>query len=236
MQAPAAWGALVAAPGAAHALPAPQRPAARPARDLAPVAARAQPHEDAAPRAGEAADGGLDDGPRRRSPSTPGSIRATFAQCPHAHPRGVDSTERPRVLLASERLGLSDSNGAFFYRTSASPVAPTQALARGRRRTRGASPPRTRLRMQGDAEKEDSGPGNRHQARWRFNALFTGIRRFSTAINTPTQSGLTRPERRLSGSQNHPQIRRKTQIFKPHPRVFRLDRSRLRAVATKPAR
>jgi hypothetical protein len=38
--------------------------------------------------------------------------------------------------------------------------------------------------MQGDAEEEAGGRGNRHQARWRSNALFTEIRRFSTAINT----------------------------------------------------
>jgi hypothetical protein len=71
MQTPTAPRALVAASRRAHEGSAPQRVALRSAGDLPPIAARAQAHEATAVGAVEAADPGVDDGPRRRSPRRP---------------------------------------------------------------------------------------------------------------------------------------------------------------------
>ncbi len=92
MQTPTAPRALVAASRRAHEGSAPQRVALRSAGDLPPVAARAQAHEATAVGAVEAADPGVDDGPRRRSPRRPDrSGRHSRCGPPHAPARdGLD--------------------------------------------------------------------------------------------------------------------------------------------------
>ena len=109
---PAAQAALVAMPRGAQGLLAPQRPAVRPAGDLPPVATGAQAHERRAARAVEAADRDFDDGPRRRSPRRP-DRSGRHSRCgPHCAPARCGLDGRGPGALASECLGLSNSDGA----------------------------------------------------------------------------------------------------------------------------
>ena len=218
MQTPTAPRVLVAASRRAHEGSAPQRAALRSAGDLPPIAARAQAHEATAVGAVEAADTGVDDGPPPSQPSTPGPSRATLPLWPTARTCARWTRRGGPGPLASERLGLSDSNDSPLLphpelqhrlplgapargtqpgdlrplpRSRTSRAAFACAAARGRGDSGGSAPRTPLFLFVRGRDPERPGHPNRisvglHQARWRSDAVFTGIQRFSTAINTRT--------------------------------------------------
>ena len=166
MQTPTAPRALVAVSRGAQGRSAPHRTALGSAGDLASVAARAQAHEAAAVGAVEAADPGVDDGPRRRSPRHPDRA-GRHSRCgpPLAPARGgLDGEAQghsPVNAWASptpttRRFYRISSSGTGWLRApTAGPRAPTsdpfpdlapraqpsRARRRGGGETRGAPPP-----------------------------------------------------------------------------------------------